>query len=363
MRRSLADYISDQGLMEGMRRVAVMSERNDVLQQLTRELVSLLYGEEGRTAFWQHYTRRKEQIAGLLGEDADCYLAYVYGTGFPHLAALYLERGYPEQVLADTLSDFDLRAANYRALHRRAGIDDYQWLTRHMTATNFRLGRLQFVFDRVFGFETRIYRSKRDSSRITVAEGGLPVNDRGFLCPVEEASFRTELLQEKEHLTANRIDKHGNVLRGLVTLPLQEYECLIRNGDPVIDIHIPAGGKLGIQECVASLRMALAFAARYFPDSGYAGFVCSSWLFSDEVEELLPEESNLVQFSRKFIRCAGGEGEHELIYQWIFGMDKERAQFRSHEAVTTLQKGAKSLLEQGRWFKARCGFLPVDTLI
>jgi hypothetical protein len=368
----LAGYITDRGLLAGMERVARVAADCGWLAALAEELLDLLYGDGGEPQFWALYTRRRAELEQALGEDADCYLAYVYGLGFPRLAEIYRRRGYPHQVLADTLTDFDLRAKNYRDQHGgRAGIDDYRWLTRHMTATVFRLGRLQFVFSKPFVYGTRIYRNLRDGSLTAVAEGGLAVDGQGFAAEtgvfVTELEESTELPESDEAadatVTANLIGPGGSILRKKVSLPDREYVCVIRDGEPVIDIHIPAdGSRMSPQDAALSMRMAWAFAQRYFPESRYRGFVCSSWLLSTEVEEILPEDANLVRFSRLFTRCAGQKREHELIYSWIFGMGKNKQDFQLHEPSTTLQKGARRLLEEGRWFTSRNGFIPADRI-
>ncbi|MFM9327840.1 acyltransferase domain-containing protein [Paenibacillus mesotrionivorans] len=359
----LARYITDRGLLAGMERVARKTADCGWLAALAEELLDLLYGEGGEPQFWAMYTRRRAELEQALGEDADCYLAYVYGLGFPRLAAIYRDRGYPRQVLADTLCDFDLRAKNYRELHGgRAGIDDYRWLTRHMTATVFRLGRLQFVYSKPFVYGSRIYRKLRDGSLTAVAEAGLAVDGQGFVAA--EGEFVTELREAVDGtVTANLIGPGGNILTGKVSLPAGDYACVVRDGEPVIDIHIPAdGSRMSPQDAALSMRMAWAFAQRYFPETRYRGFVCSSWLLSTEVEEILPEDANLVRFSRLFTRCAGQKREHELIYSWIFGMGKNKKDFRLHEPSTTMQKGARRLLEEGRWFTSRNGFIPADRI-
>ncbi|MFS0726020.1 acyltransferase domain-containing protein [Paenibacillus sp. 1P07SE] len=352
----LSDHITDPAMLEAMARVEAVAKSTPWLGALTEELIDKLYGEGGSTAFWSFYTVRREEVGDVLGEDADCYLAYVYECAYPKLAALYRERGYPEQVLAATLRDFDIRVHNYRGMYGRAGIDDYNWLTLHMTASLVQLGRLQYVFDKRSNYGTRIYRSRRDGALLVVAEGGQPINDKGFISH-EDPVFHTVLTEDEERITAHLINVCGDVLRDQTVLDLQEYECLLRDGDPVIDIHIPAEGKLDIDACRSSLDEAWTFAQRYYPDMAYRGFVCASWLLSDELAETLPPASNLVRFSSLFTRCAGAEGEHSLIYRWIFGMDKEREAYRTHEATTTLQRGAHRLMDEGRWYRGRSGFL------
>lgn len=355
----LTDYITDEQLLAGMRRVGAAVEQISWLDELADELIAILYGE-GAPAFWSYCKTKRDAVEEALGEDADCYLAYVFERAFPKLLAIYEERGYPMKVLADTLADFDVRAANHRGLAGRAGMDDYNWTALHMTATIFTLGRLQYIFYKNASYGGRIYRHRKTGELVVVAEEGLAVDDAGFRV-IDGEAFRTMLVEANGFIEAHPID-NGNVLRERTRLDVSEYECVLRDGDPVIDIHIPASGKLDMEACHASLKEAWAFGKRYFPERDYRGFICLSWLLGDEIAESLSPDSNLARFARLFTRCASYGNEHPLIYPWIFGMDKKREAYREHEATTSIQRGARRLLDEGRWYRDRGGVILPDQL-
>ena len=76
--------------------------------------------------------------------------------------------------------------------------------------------------------------------------------------------------------------------------------CDVKRGDPVIEVHIPAGEKLDLSECRASLARAKKFFAEFFPEFEYKCFTCHSWLLDSALSELLPEGSNILRFRELF---------------------------------------------------------------
>jgi len=129
------------------------------------------------------------------------------------------------------------------------------------------------------------------------------------------------------------------------------------DGAPALDIHIPASGKLDIDACKRSMEWAVQFAKSHFPERNYKALTLSCWLLGDEIKEILPPESNILQFAALFTRTGEGGGTHPVIYQFLFGFDKHKTDFAQHIAQTTLQKGAHRLLRENRWFTEQFGVI------
>ena len=67
----------------------------------------------------------------------------------------------------------------------------------------------------------------------------------------------------------------------------------------VLNVHIPAGGKLTPEAVEDSLGQALSFFRMYYRQE-YELLRCRSWLLSPAMEELLGENSNIRQFKDRF---------------------------------------------------------------
>lgn len=74
----------------------------------------------------------------------------------------------------------------------------------------------------------------------------------------------------------------------------------LNEGDPVIEIHIPQGTPLCMEEVHASYLRAKPFFAEYFPDYDYKCFVCGSWLLDHHFKDFLKPTSNILKFASEF---------------------------------------------------------------
>lgn len=111
-------------------------------------------------------------------------------------------------------------------------------------------------------------------------------------------------------------------------------------GMKVLNIHIPAGGKMHYDDCLKSIEEAKTF----FGDV-YEAYICDSWMLSPVLQKFLPEESNIVRFQKLFeiIRVyhdyPQGEGR---IFQNIRN-DKE-----NYPENSRLQREAKKYVLEGK---------------
>ncbi|WP_066370722.1 acyltransferase domain-containing protein [Herbidospora mongoliensis] len=71
-------------------------------------------------------------------------------------------------------------------------------------------------------------------------------------------------------------------------------------GGTTLDLHIPESGPMTPEAIDASLDQARVFFPRHFPDERYTAFGCGSWLLDPQLQEYLPEDSNIVRFQRRF---------------------------------------------------------------
>jgi hypothetical protein len=108
----------------------------------------------------------------------------------------------------------------------------------------------------------------------------------------------------------------GAAQRKLKRWPRPAWQVALGAGDPVLDIHIPAGEAMGLAACRASLAEADAFYRRYFPKQKFKGKVCWSWLLDPSFQTMLPAQSNIRAFQSLFhiypVPCSDGEIFHRV---------------------------------------------------
>jgi hypothetical protein len=71
-------------------------------------------------------------------------------------------------------------------------------------------------------------------------------------------------------------------------------------GEWVLDVHIPEAGPLTPDAVDASLRRAVTFFGRHFPDRPVRAAVCASWLLDPYLGRHLDPSSNMVSFQQLF---------------------------------------------------------------
>jgi hypothetical protein len=122
----------------------------------------------------------------------------------------------------------------------------------------------------------------------------------------------------------------------------------IKQGDTVIEVHIPRGGAMTPEECDKSIAMAKEFFATYFPDCNYEYFTCHSWLLDPTLAELLPEQSNIVRFGKRYEIVKAYESD--AIFRYVFRWGTVREGLSAVAADSDFSKKVKKCGMAGRVF-------------
>lgn len=132
-----------------------------------------------------------------------------------------------------------------------------------------------------------------------------------------------------------------------------EYE-LVENGDGSreVSLHIPSDADMSPASVDASFAAFRAFLAEKYPDWTAAPWVCDSWMMSPALQELLPADSNIVGFQRRF-RVVHANEDSLGVLDWVFPPHKEVSAALPEN--TSLQRKMKAWLLAGNkvgWTKA-----------
>lgn len=141
---------------------------------------------------------------------------------------------------------------------------------------------------------------------------------------------------------------------------LLKYDLLpFDYGEKVIYIHIPQGEKLVYCDCVNSLKSAVSFFNRYFPDYEYKYFFCESWLLYSENWQFMEQSSNILQFSSLFDICYSTDNDFQAIER-IF--KKRQFNKKNYKEDTALQRSAKAHLLKGGKLGIGIGVIEKESL-
>ena len=124
-----------------------------------------------------------------------------------------------------------------------------------------------------------------------------------------------------------------------------EYELCSTQTEKTVSVHIPSDAAFAPEFVDESLQLAKCFIDLHFPDYGNVRRVCDSWLLSPKLKEILSEESNILDFQRRFDIVEENAEERGFI-EWLFQVPKD-TEISLLPEHTRLQKAAKELLRVG----------------
>lgn len=286
--------------------------------------------------------------------------AVVYLGGLPQMIDVYRAKGISERVWVDTMSDLAIWMQRYYSQHGEWGLEQVGWLVHHLNGELFRLGRLQFAFAR-YNRPFKAFRSRTTGALIALGEPGVRYRADGQADGTNGISdpaggWTSSYAFNGTAYIGNPVAAGGFAVPSAVRLPAREWELVLEQGDTVMDVHIPEGGKMTHELCRDSYRQAVGFAARYFPEQPLKGFVCTSWLLSPQFPRLLPPEANIVRFQSDYYVIPVKSDERQTLER-VFGFGTTLADLPLLPRETSLQRIVHDYLSSGGWIHGASGFL------
>ncbi len=375
MRRRDADFLSpdfvraastDVGLPTEAGEAAVVAARRTAdsphLSSLIWHFHYRLY--QSRTPSW-HNIETWPTLEASLGDDAGVFYLVLLLSNVPAVLDLHRSHQVPPEVTRDTLLDI----RHWLAVKRnRTGRETWgftpanvAWLRYHTCGDLYRLGRLQYQFGPLH-LRIRVFRHVGSRVVLALSEDGVHYLPDGRLSQegqVDGAWASSLQLTETEAI-GNPILPIGQARQRTVRLPLAAWRQVLTGGDPVLHVHIPSGGPMSHKLCGESIRAAIDFFPRHFPERPVTAFSCSSWILDARLESLLPPTSNLVRFQREVYLVPTGLGDDSLLRN-VFG--RVPADLSKAARDTSLQRAILEVLGSGRSLPTGgggCFLLPDD---
>lgn len=255
-------------------------------------------------------------------------------------------------------------------------VEDMPWKMNFYTLQIFLLDRFLFI-PYIHGESFTMYRSKKtgkvvafnDPDCIYDSEGQLKrwggidygeeheekeetdIKDTGYEYGRREAKvaadFTTTLTVEGNIMTGQYMNPCGMTENRLVSIDLSEYEKVLDKGDYLIALHIPGGEGYTPERMHHSMKLALEFYAKYYPELDMKGFWSSSWLYDERLETVIGPGKNITNVQKLMFRYSDGE-DGEMLYIHLYKDMKNK--LSTYECQTSLQKGAREKLLSGERF-------------
>jgi hypothetical protein len=270
-----------------------------------------------RLAWFAHqtvfYTPREQvnlrwpALSRYLGDEAGLFYLTVGLAFIPAVRAYHAALGVPEDVTRNTCRQISCFLLNFRrGQGGRLGIypDQFGWLNCYLAPNlYFRIGRFEY-WRKPYPNEYRVYRHTASGMHVVLAHDQCIFTAAGDRCydPPDEVppgGWRVTFRETEAGVFGTPISPLGTAEPREVHLPADAWTCVLRKGDTILDMHIPAGGGMTPEACADSFRAAAAFFREHFPEPAARAICCRSWMFSNQLEECLPPAENLVALTRE----------------------------------------------------------------
>ena len=246
------------------------------------------------------------KLETALGDSSGVFCLLIALGMVPLMREYHRSIGVPEEVTRETSQQVRCMSLFYARAHGgRLGLFAPQigWLRNYIRENlYFRFGRLEY-WGRPNSGHVQVFRHRKSRAVVALAENGIEFDARGFVARAEgvatQPAWKSTLVVSDSAVAGYPVSPLGAATHRKIELPLSDWRRVLAKGDPILQMHIPAGDKLTPEECVGTMRRAVEFFRRHFPDRAPAAVTCHSWMFSPHLEEILPASSNLVRCLRE----------------------------------------------------------------
>ncbi|MBR5543224.1 MAG: DUF5596 domain-containing protein [Oscillospiraceae bacterium] len=265
-------------------------------------------------------------------------------------------RGLPHSVISDTLYGFDAEINDYYDMFSRSGMRRYvEWFLLFVYNKIIRVGRLNFEF-KTLSDRVRVYK-KGDDIKILIDgakmhTGGMMFGSAGQ--DDEKGSFFAEIEEFPDgSVSGFSVNGRGECVPEKITL--SGYREVLRPGDEVCGIHIPANEPFSADMCRAAISDFKTILQKHYPERKIKAFICDSWMLEPALFDIMGKETNITRFAKLFL-LHPRKSDAEDVYFFLFHVP-EKVPAETLPEKSSMQRAVKEYLMQGNPFYEKAGII------
>lgn len=267
------------------------------------------------------------------------------------------KRKLPEDVIRSTMSCFGDEMNDYHGLFGRSGVRIYSsWFMHFLNGDIIRIGRLNFEMSK-FSQHMRVYDC---GGELKVLADGEYMHKSGMVWGSagqtdEEGKYFAEITEENGAVSGYAANEYGEIEPHRITL--EGAREVLRRGDKILSVHIPAEDPLTVELCEEAYKRAREIFASCYPEFGFKAFCCFSWMLEKRLRLITGKESNITRFADKYTGFPLLSGD--ACFSFLFHVYDDKPELKNLPETTSMQRAVKKYLCEGGHFYAKGGvFLP-----
>lgn len=259
----------------------------------------------------------------------------------------------PHDVICATMSCFGDEMNDYFDMFGRSGVRIYAgWFMHYLNGDIIRIGRLNFEMTE-FSQHMRVYDC---GGELKVLADGEYMHKDGMVFGSsgqkdENGKYFAEISEENGAVSGYAANEYGECVPHKETF-FGAREVL-RRGDTVLNVHIPARDPLTEEACEEAYERAREIFARCYPDFKFKAFCCFSWMLEKRLKLIMGRETGITGFADKFTAFPTRSGEDGVL-QFLFHT-KKKPPFSALPENTSMQRAVKEYLCGGGHFYEKGG--------
>lgn len=291
------------GATELLEDIAARIKSDKRLFEIYRDFYESYIGSGYWTTVWEPL-KINPYVEEVFGNHSSLFYLHAALERLPCTEQRYRELGIGEDLFVETLRDIGMHVQRAYDLVGYYCIRNFTWIWRHLEARMFRLGRLQYLIMPFNGAVKGFYNSSKDIL-LLLSKGGIELRENGDMqgvCKKEKTAggFITQYLETEDSYVGNPVTPYGKGIQAQIRLKKKAWEKILDENDCLLDIHIPKDGEFNLKTVMDSYEQAGHFFKKFFSGVTIKGMYCHTWLFSPQLQEMLPGNSNIVRFQRQF---------------------------------------------------------------
>jgi hypothetical protein len=245
---------------------------------------------------------RWPDLSKLLGQEQGVFYLLIALGAVTEARGHHEARGIPDEITRGIYGNFEELVGNYQTLNPgRWGVDlrIVSWLRYPACGMLYRLGRIEYM-NRPYHGQALAYRHHTTGETVALAADGVNYTSAGYIANTPgEGNWTSRLEVAADCVRGHYLDPRGHATRKVLELSRDEWECALRPGDHVLEMHIPPGGGFQPEVCRASLQQAVEFFPRYFPERSFVGLGCQSWILNPQMHEVYRPDNNMTLWQQE----------------------------------------------------------------
>lgn len=242
----------------------------------------------------------------------------------------------------------------------------FRWGIRYLYEELLRIEHFEFEILPHYNCHARVFENKNDET-IVLADGVTIHRDGHILGTAgykdEEGSFKADFKETDEYFEGCILNKETSLYENKrVRLPKNEWRVILKDGDSVIGLHIPASIPLDDDICRFSFDKAEEVLTRCYPEYSFKAFETFTWLLAPELKTFLKPQSNILNFRKYFTIFPSERASGMTIFSYVYLCEDVNIDYNLLSEETSLQRSIKKHYLEGKYVHEFNGFFMIGKL-